>query len=113
MVSQVNKGHAQVTNIENQNIYFSSAAGTAFVPGSECREGKYYESVKDALYYPSGYLEQAVCVLEAEHGILIQGEQGSGKSVLAFHLAHQMKQQGIIASEYYLSTPSDWNTIRQ
>ncbi len=113
MVSQVNKGHAQVTNIENQNIYFSNTAGTAFVPGSECREGKYYESVKDALYYPSGYLEQAVCVLEAEHGILIQGEQGSGKSVLAFHLAHQMKQQGIIASEYYLSTPSDWNTIRQ
>ena len=113
MVSQVNKGHTQVTNIENQNIYFNSAAGTAFVPGSECREGKYYESVKDALYYPSGYLEQAVCVLEAEHGILIQGEQGSGKSVLAFHLAHQMKQQGIIASEYYLSTPSDWNTIRQ
>lgn len=113
-IHQINKDNANVQNIGNQiNKYFHVTTGTAFVSCSECREGEKYESVKDTLYYPPQYSDQVISVLKEEHSVLIQGGQGSGKSVLAFYIAEQMKKQGIIVSAYYLNTPSEWNAIKQ
>lgn len=111
---QINKDNANVKNIGNQfNYCFIGFEGTPFVPSLECKEGKYYESVKNSLYYPPQYLDRVISVLEEEHSILIQGEQGSGKSILAFHIAERMKEQGIIVSAHYLNPPSDWIAIKQ
>ncbi|MDE7276405.1 MAG: hypothetical protein K2N98_06065, partial [Lachnospiraceae bacterium] len=111
---QINKGSANTQNIENQYNYPPTTdRGTAFVPISDCREEKYYTEIKDSLYYPPEYLDKIISTLETEHSILIQGEQGSGKSILSFKIAEQMKSQEFITSAYYLNPPGDWNTIKQ
>ncbi|MDE6915012.1 MAG: hypothetical protein K2P35_15160, partial [Lachnospiraceae bacterium] len=109
---QINRDNAQVQNIGVQNNYYGNVEGTAFVPLRNCKEEKHYESIKESLYYPAEYLDKLTSVLIEEHSVLIQGEQGSGKSVLSFKIAELMKNQGLVTSAYYLNPPSDWNTVK-
>lgn len=108
---QINKDNAQIQNINEQHNYYT--VGSAFVSVADCKEKKYYDDIKHSLYYPAGYLDKAVSTIEAEHCILIQGEQGSGKSMLSFVIAEQMKNRDLITSAYYLNPPSGWNDIKQ
>ena len=113
ITKQVNKDHANVQNVEKQYNSFYSAMGTAFVSIVDCSVARQYESIKDSLYYHQGYLDQIIVTLETEHSIIIQGQQGSGKSILSVKIADQMKKQGLITSAYYLNPPSEWNMIKQ
>ncbi len=110
---QINRDNAHVQNIGEQNNYYGKIEGTAFVPLWNCKEEKHYESIKESLYYPPEYLDKMTLVLKAERSILIQGEQGSGKSVLSFKIAELMKSQGLVTSAYYLNPPGDWNSVKQ
>lgn len=113
MSIQINRDNAKTYNIDTQNNYYIANAGSAFVSAQDCKEEKLYESVKDSLYYEKDYISSIISVIVSKHSILIQGEQGSGKSILAFKIAEQMKERGLITSSYYLNPPSDWNTIKQ
>ncbi len=109
---QINRGNAQVQNIREQKNYLN-IVGTAFVPLWNCKEGKHYESIKESLYYPPEYLDKITSLLKAERSMIIQGEQGSGKSVLSFKIAERMMNQGLVTLVYYLNPPSDWNIVKQ
>ena len=109
---QINKDSANIQNINHQHNY-NYNVGTAFVSVADCKEEKIYESIKDSLYYPAGYLDKTISTIEMEHSILIQGEQGFGKSMLSFKIAEQMKKRNLITSAYYLNPPGDWNAIKQ
>ena len=109
--TQIVRGHATVQNIERQ--YNSFPPGSAFVKASQCKEGKQYELKKGRLYYRPQDLEKILSSIQTEHSIFIPGEQGSGKTMLAFEIAEQMQQQKLVSAVYYLNPPSDWNTIKQ
>lgn len=111
---QINKDNAKTYNIENQYNYDSYISmGTAFVPLLGSKVEQSYEKTKDFLYYPQGYLDKVMNAIETVHSILIQGEQGTGKSILSFEIADQMQRQELITSTYYLNPPDNWNNIKQ
>ncbi len=109
---QVNKDNAKVYNIDLVNVN-PAYTGSAFVSAADCIENKKYHSKKDRLYYPPQYLEDTLALLTSEHRVLIQGEQGSGKTILSFKLAELLISGGFISSAYYLNSPSDWNMVKQ
>ena len=105
--------HSRVNMIGTQNNMNVLLSGTAFDLAEDCGPYKIYEEKKSTLYYPDDYLKEILDVLQSEHSILIQGEQGSGKTILAFRLAEYLKEKGMITSAYYLKFPDKWNMIRQ
>lgn len=109
---QINKGNATVNNIEQQFNYYYTGAGTAFIPWLNTREEKNFIKIKNLLYYPPNCIESAISVLETERVILIEGAQGSGKSLMSFKIADTMCENKQI-NIYYLNPPSDWNFIKQ
>lgn len=112
IIKQINNDNAIVDNIEQQYNYYFVGTGTAFIPLNKTREGKNYGKIRDFLYYPKRYVEEILSVLETDHVILIEGAQGSGKSILSFKIADIMgKREQIVP--YYLNPPSDWNLIKQ